>query len=87
MLKAFEITPGIMYIYSFASFNVNALKLCFYFSIPRKPVVKIVLEDSLGAKSESLFHAKCYNNQTDNVCARKEWRTLFYVTKTKVERS
>ena len=34
---------------------------------------KVVSEESCGTISKSLFHASCYQNQMDNVCAGKEW--------------
>ena len=45
---------------------------------------KIFPEETRGTESESLFHASCYHNQMDDVCAGKD-RTYWYDTKTKVE--
>ena len=33
---------------------------------------KVVLEQSRGTKSKSLFHSLCYHNQMDNACAGKD---------------
>ena len=32
---------------------------------------KVVLGESVGTKTENLFHNSCYYNEMENVCARK----------------